>query len=150
MIPSVAQSRIPAMTSEAINRVRELEEIALGMPQIDIATHHIIHGGMYARTITIPAGVVLTGAEIKLATVLVLFGHVRVTMGDEVRELAGYHVLAASKDRKQAFLALTDTHLTMIFPSCAQTVEEAEREFTDEHDKLFSRNGENHVCITGE
>lgn len=150
MIPAVAEARIPAMSREAIDRVRAFEAQALALPQVDIATHHVIHGGLYARTICIPAGVVLTGAEIKLATVLIVAGHVRVTVGDETQELAGYHVLAASKGRKQAFLALADTHLTMIFPSRASSVEDAEREFTDESDRLFSRQGENQVVITGE
>ena len=33
------------------------EEFALAQPQIDIPVSHRIHGGMYARQITIPAGV---------------------------------------------------------------------------------------------
>ena len=147
---ATAHAHIPSMSREAVDRVRTFEVLALERPQVDIATHHVIHGGMYARTIQIPAGVVLTGAEIKLATVLIVSGHVQVTVGDETRELAGYHVLAASNGRKQAFLAMADTHLTMIFPSRAESVEEAEREFTDESDRLFSRHGENEVVITGE
>lgn len=149
-LPALLDKRIPAMTQGAIDRVRAFEAQALALPQVDIATHHVIHGGMYARTICIPAGVVLTGAQIKLATVLIVSGHVRVTVGEETRELEGYHVLAASAGRKQAFLALADTHLTMVFPSRAACVEDAEREFTDESDRLFSRHGENEVVITGE
>lgn len=150
MIPVVAQARIPTMSREAIDRVRTLETQVLALPQTEIATHHVIHGGMYARTICIPAGVLLTGAEIKLATLLVINGHVSVATDGQAIELAGYHVLPASKGRKQAFLALADTHVTMIFPSRAQSVEDAEREFTDESDRLFSRHGENEVVITGE
>ena len=46
--------------------------------------------------------------------------------------------------------SLADTHLTMLFPTRAQTIEEAEREFTDEADSLFSRSGVNHSVVTGE
>lgn len=147
---ATATAHIPTMSREAIDRVRSFEALALAQPQVDIRTMHVIHGGLYARTIRIPAGVVLTGAEIKLATLLVVNGHVRVTVGDDAHEIEGYHVVAASQGRKQAFLALADTDLTMIFPTSVSTVEEAENQFTDEADQLFSRRGENVVVITGE
>jgi hypothetical protein len=38
----------------------------------------------------------------------------------------------------------------MSFKTNARTVEEAEAEFTDEADRLFSRKGENVTVITGE
>jgi hypothetical protein len=64
----------------------------------------------------------------------------------------GYAVLPASAGRKQAFVAQADTRLTMVFPTSAKTVEQAEREFTDEIYLLGSRHGAaaNHVVITGE
>jgi hypothetical protein len=138
------------MSREAIERVRALEAQVLALPQTEIATRHVIHGGMYARTIRVPAGVLLTGAEIKIATVLVIHGHSLVTLGEQTVELVGHNVLPASAGRKQAFLALADTDLTMVFPTSARTVEEAENQFTDEADQLFSRHGENVVIITGE
>lgn len=147
---ATAGARIPAMSRESIDRVRDLEAQALALPQVDITTHHALHGGMYSRTICIPAGVMLTGAEIKIATMLVINGHVRATLGESTVDFVGHNVIPASAGRKQAFLALTNTYLTMIFPSCAQSIEEAEREFTDESDRLFSRKGENVVTITGE
>lgn len=143
-------ARIPAMSSAAIDRVRQLESKSLTLPQVDIATDHVLHAGMYARTICIPAGVVLTGAEIKIATVLIAHGHFRVTVGDHTAELAGYHVLPASAGRKQAFMALSDTHLTMLFTTSATSVEEAEEQFTNEAERLFSRHGLNTITITGE
>lgn len=150
MIPAIAQGRVPASSADFLAAIRKLEAHVAEQPQVDIATHHVLHGGMYARTICIPAGVVLTGAQIKVATMLIVSGHVRVTVGNDVSDIAGYHVLAASAHRKQAFLAIEDTQLTMLFPTSAATVEDAEREFTDEHDKLFSRAGRNSVLITGE
>ena len=146
----VEAPRIPAMSSQAIAKVAALEALLAQAPQVPIATHHVLHGGLYARTIRIPAGVILTGALIKLATVLVVSGHVSVAIDGESVELAGYHVLPAAANRKQAFVAHADTDLTMIFPTTATSVEAAEDQFTDEADLLFSRQGENVVVITGE
>lgn len=147
---ALIKSAIPAMSIEAIDRVRLLESRSLELPQADIATDHVLHAGLYARTICIPAGVLLTGAEIKIATLLIAHGHFRVTVGESDMELAGYHVLPASAGRKQAFLAIADTYLTMLFPTSATTVEEAENEFTNEAERLFSRHGRNSITITGE
>lgn len=148
----VADSRIPAMSDRAIDLVRELEQVVATMPQTEIDTHHVIHGGMYARTILVPANTVLTGALINVPTMLIINGSVRVTIGDEAVFLDGHHVLAASKHRKQAFLAIDDTWLTMVFATKAQTVEEAEDEFTDEAERLMSRKpfAKNSIIITGE
>ena len=147
-----AESRIPAMTPEAIDKVRALEAITRDLPQVEIPTDHVLHGGMYARTICIPAGVVLTGVLIRVPTLLVFDGDATVNTGDAPVRLTGYHVLAASAHRRQAFLAHEDTRLTMVFSTQAKTVAEAEDEFTDEAHLLFSRKpgAVNHINITGE
>lgn len=137
---ATTENHIPAMSELAINNVRQLEELVLKVPQIKIPTNHLFHAGVYARTIMIPAGVILTGALIKIATVLVVSGDVIVYMGEKTKELHGYgNVLAASGGRKQAFVAITDTYLTMIFATKVKSVEAAEDEFTDEANLLFSR-----------
>ena len=140
------------MSEMAINNVRQLQEIELKKPQVDIETWHILHGGMYARTIMIPANTRLTGALIKIATVLIASGDFTVYINDEVIEKKGYHVFAASSGRKQAFIARTDTYLTMIFATNAKTVSEAEEQFTDESALLSSRlpHSVNNITITGE
>lgn len=133
-------SHIPAMTPAAIDRAQRLTEASLALPQVEIETQHVLHAGMYARTIRIPAGVLLTGVVIKVPTVLVFDGHCTVYVGDDKTvELAGYHVLPAEAGRKQVFLAHADTMLTMMFPTDARTVAEAESQFTDEADMLLSR-----------
>jgi len=142
---------IPAMSSFAIDRISQLEAAALRLPQSDVPTAHLIHAGMYARTIKVSAGVILTGALIKIATIIVIHGDVIVHLGDTTLELTGYNVLPASSNRKQAFYAQSDVHMTMIFTSDARDVYAAEEEFTDEADKLISRNaGTNHIVVTRE
>lgn len=143
---------LPVMTIAALERVRALEEQATSRPQIPLDTQHILHAGLYSRTIRIPAGVMITGALIKIATLVIVQGRTLVWLGEECRHLEGYTVLTASAGRKQAFVAIEDTHITMIFPTDAKTVEEAEREFTDEASQLASRRvgTPNLTLITGE
>lgn len=141
---------IAPMSPEAIDKVRQLETMALALPQVPIRTEHVLHAGMYARTIVIPAGVMLTGALIKIPTLLIAQGEAVAYIGaDEPMRLGGYTVIAAAAGRKQAFLALTDLRLTMIFPTAAESVQDAEWEFTDEAEALFSRRGENVVIAEG-
>jgi hypothetical protein len=144
--------RIPAMSVAAIDKVRALEAEVRKLPQLQLTTHHVLHGGMYARTITIPAGSVITGVFIQVPTVLIVNGHAVVNTSDEAMTLVGHNVLAASAHRRQAFVAIEETHLTMVFATQAQTIEQAEDEFTNEAHLLISRHDDaiNHITITGE
>lgn len=131
--------RLPVMGRREVDKVRQLESAALDLPQVPIATDHVFHAGMYARTIKIPAGVVLTGAQIKIPTILIISGDALVYGENGPTRYAGYHVCLGQCGRKQAFYALQDTYLTMLFPTGATDADGAEREFTDEYEKLFSR-----------
>lgn len=148
----LSERRVPAMSGTAIAKVRELQTAVDAMPQISIETDHVIHGGMYARTITIEPGTILAGALIKVPTTLIVNGSCRVFLGNESVDLHGYHVLAASAGRKQAFVAFEKTQLTMIFATEANSVDAAEDQFTEEAGQLMSRRDDavNTVIITGE
>lgn len=144
---------IPAMSIGGIDRVRLLESECAALPQVPIRTEHLLHGGMYARTVHVPAGVLITGTLIKVPTILIVEGDVLIYVGrDAPLHSTEYRVFAASAGRKQAFVAQTDMRLTMVFPTQAKTVEEAEQEFTDEADLLASRRDIDHnsITVTGE
>lgn len=130
---------LPVMGQAEVDSVRELEAAALELPQVPIPTDHVFHAGMYARTIMIPAGVALTGAQIKIPTVLIISGDCLAYGDNGPARYTGYHVALGQSGRKQAFYALRDTFLTMLFPTDTATVDEAEKQFTDEYEKLFSR-----------
>lgn len=150
---AITENRIPAMSQCAIDKVRALEACSAALlPQVNIATSHVLHAGVYSRTVMIPAGVMITGALIKINTTLLICGHVHVFLDDETVEINGYRVLAASAHRKQAFVAVTDTYLTMLFATAAKTVQQAEDEFTDEPHILMSRTVDaiNSILVTGE
>lgn len=148
----VVAHAIPPSSGAAIAKIRELEALALEQPQIDLMTEHVLHGGMYARTLRVPAGVLVFGALVKIPTMLAIEGDCLVYLDDDTTaRIAGSQVLPASGGRKQAFLAIADTRITMVFPTVARTVGEAEDEFTDEADRLQSRSSDrNSGIITGE
>ena len=82
---------------------------------------------------------------------VITVGSASVLVGKEWMDVEGYRVLPASANRKQAFRSRGAFIITMLFPTDAKTVEEAEREFTDEFELLLShRQDLNTVTITGE
>jgi len=136
---------------ETLAAVRMVEAIVGRAEQIDVVTEHLFHGGMYARTIRIPADSIITGAFIKVPTMLVVHGDADVLTGDGWASLRGYGVLAGSACRKQVFITRSAVEMTMIFRTRAKTVEEAERELTDEYEKLMSHKSvRDEVVMTGE
>lgn len=143
---------IPAMSPEAIDKVRAVQIEEAMLPQVALEMQHVLHAGLYARTMRMPPSVRITGALIKIATLVVVQGDCWVWLGDKSRRLTGYNVLPASAGRKQAFWSVSETFITMIFPTDARDVEGAERQFTDEFALLASRREDtpNEIIITGE
>jgi hypothetical protein len=141
---------LPSTTPELLAQIGEFENAVLGNGAVEVPTQHVIHAGMYARTIVMPAGVVLTGALMKRATLVIVTGKAAVLAGDVWVELDGYNVMPASAGRKQVFVSRSQAVITMVFPTAAKTVEEAEAEFTDDCARLLSRRQDaNTVLITG-
>lgn len=143
-----ATPSLSTMNGRDIEKVQGLESHLLGIEQVAIQTHHHFHAGLYSRTIRIPAGVMITGALIKIPTLLIVSGHVSVFIGGKSIELVGYHVVPGQAGRKQVFLAHADTDLTMTFATLAKTIEEAESEFTDQPTALMSRQQSNDLITT--
>jgi len=142
---------LPPAVPEMLQKIAALESVMVGHEPVAVPTEHVIHGGMYARTIVMPAGMVLTGALMKRATVVIVTGDVAVLAGEEWVELSGYNVLPASAGRKQVFVSRSPVIITMAFPTAARTVEEAEAEMTDECERLLSRRQDaSTTIITGE
>jgi hypothetical protein len=77
----------------ALSRVEEF--IRTQTPQAHVQTEHVIHGGMYARTVAC-AGNAICGCLYKVPTMLVVNGAAKVYVGEGWTELSGYNVIAAS------------------------------------------------------
>lgn len=144
-------SDIITQTAGDIADVRALEVETLKLPQVHIETSHVLHAGVYARSIMLPAGTLLTGALIKCATVLIIRGNVVIYLDGQGVAFSGYNVLPAAPRRKMAIIAETDTDMTMLFATNATTIAEAEDAFTDEAETLISRRvpAANRVLVTG-
>lgn len=138
---------LPAMSQAAIDRVTSFEKLVSERLQELLPTKHVLHGGLYARTICLKKGCVMVGALIKVPTCVMVSGDATVLRGDDEHRVIGYQVLAAYAGRKQAFIAHQDTDITMVFATKARTVEEAEIEFTDDHERLMSRINDNEIFI---
>lgn len=137
-----------AADASTLTVLRSLDAHMLVLPQTEIQIDHLIHGGMYARTARVPAETVVSGAMLSRATVLVINGDVSVFTGMDSVRLTGFHVLPGSAGRKQLFRTHTETQLTMVLPSDADSVAQAEGDFTDEPELLAKLPGR--VTITGE
>lgn len=142
---------IAPMSPDAIALAFDIQAADALQRQAPIRVRHVLHAGVYSRTILVPAGIRIVGALIKIPTQVIVAGAADVWLG-EWRRISGYCVLPASAGRKQIFEAIADTYITMVFASDARSVEEAEDEFTDEAYNLTTRHGDGVVetIITGE
>ncbi len=139
-------------TPAMLEQLAEVNKLILACPQIELATEHLIHGGMYARTIRLQPDTKMMGSLIRLATILIVHGDCSVLIGDERIELTGYSIIPGCAGRKQLFWTHGPVEMTMIFPTSVKTIEDAEDLVFAEADQLMSRrNGsEDQVTITGQ
>jgi hypothetical protein len=137
---------------QAIDKVNRFAAVLKEMPQTPFVTEHMLHAGMYTRTVRLPAETAAAAVLIKPPTVLIFQGTADIYSDDEVIKVTGYSVLPGSAGRKIAFVTYSDVAMSMIFPTTVRTIEEAERQFTDEHALLvpLSRTDEHRILITGE
>ena len=129
-------SPLPPSTPSDLQALNRVTSYLLRQKPVDLPVEHFLHAGAYVRTCLVPKGAAIVGALIKVPTVVIVSGHCQVTAGPSIKAIDGYAVLRAEAGRRQCFVALEDTFITMAFASQAKTVAEAEKEFTDEWDLL--------------
>jgi hypothetical protein len=137
---------IPPTSLERLDKLQLLEDRIRQCEQTSFKTEHVFHAGMYARTVRMPEGIVFTSVFIKIPTLVILCGTCDVLVSSNGVRFEGYNVIPAAAFRKTAYITRSDIELTMIFPTEARTVEEVEREFTD--DILLSHSMENDIVMT--
>ena len=130
-------TNLPAADMNA--RVSRLEAEILKGPQVDLNTRNIIIGRMIARTITIPAGKVLTGAKHKKDHINVIQGDITVSTDDGLRRLTGQHVLATKAGQKRVGVAHADTEWTTIVQTDLTDLAEIEAEVVENAEMLQTR-----------
>lgn len=146
------QANFPAMSAEVLEQVAGLGSALAPCAESSVDTDHVLHAGTYARTLKLPAGMVLVGALVKVDTVVVFHGKAKVFVGNDWLLLDGYRVIPASAMRSQVFVSITDCYITAIFATDAKTVEEAEAQATGNPEGLLSRSQEsrNSFFVSGE
>lgn len=134
---------IKSMTPIQLEIAKQAEDfIRDNLEQLTCVTEHILHAGMYSRTIFLPKGSLTAGVTIKPDSTLILQGKMAVYIGNEVTHIDGYNVIMAVGNRKQIVYAIEDSYATLIFRTDAKTIIEAEQEMTDECSSLLSRHPE--------
>ena len=80
-------TRLAPSSLAGIDKVRRLGEVLKALPQIPFITEHLLHAGMYTRTVRLPPDTVCAAVLIKLPTVLIIQGACRVYSDDELIEV---------------------------------------------------------------
>ena len=150
MVP--AHTKLAPTNAEAIETVSRFGELLLKLPQIPFITEHMLHGGIYTRTIRLPPFTAIVAVLIKVPTSLIFAGEADIYTNGELVRVRGYSVLPGSAMRKVAAVTYSEFAVSMMFATKAATVEEAEKEFTDEFDLLvpLSEQDRHTILITGE
>lgn len=113
-------------------KVQALEDEIAKLPQVDCPVRHYFVPGMYAREMTIPAGVTLTGAVHKtehLSTISA--GRILVESGEGVVEICAPYTFVSSPGAKRAGLALETTVWTTFHATDTTDLDELAEELTE-------------------
>jgi hypothetical protein len=114
------------------DKILELEDHIAAMPQIEGRVDHIFSDGLYARTLYIPAGTVLTGKVHKRDHINFLMkGTIRVMTDEGMKLLEAPQIIPSKKGIKRAGFSITDTEWTTVHATTATDVETAEDELVE-------------------
>lgn len=109
--------KFSGLASPMRERVRRLESELSKFPQVDCPVRNLFAPGVYAREMTIPAGVTATGAVHKTEHLSIVHGHCMVTTDDGVSEINGRTVFVSKPGAKRALHAITETVFLTIHPT---------------------------------
>lgn len=128
-----------ALLAAAGDAGARFDEALARLPQVDLQTAHLVHAGISARWIHIPADTVLVGALTELDNVCLVIGDITVTTGAGVVRLTGVNMLPALKGAKRRGVAHADTLWFTVHRTESATVAGAEDEMTREASNLQTR-----------
>jgi hypothetical protein len=100
------------------------------LPQLEIPVKHYFSHGIYAREITVPQGALITGVIHKQPQINILsYGVIRVSVDEEIREIAASHTVVSPPGVKRIAFAVTDVVWTTIIHTFLVDVAQIEKEF---------------------
>ena len=93
--------------------IYRIEQYLLTLPQVEIPVDHQFVNGLYARSVTVPSGVMLTGAVHKdECFFIVRTGRMLITTDDDPIEAKAGFMAASKAGSKRIGYALEDTTVT--------------------------------------
>ena len=134
---------IPPMRSQIFAIEAEMQKL----PQIDIPVRHYFCDGIYAREITVPEGALITGVIHKYPQINILSkGIIRVSIDEEIREIAASHTVVSAPGVKRIAFAVTECIWTTIVHTFKTDIAEIENEFfaytEDEYSDFIKKESE--------
>lgn len=114
------------------DRVLAVERRIQQVPQVDCPVRHYFIPGMYAREITIPAGVTLTGAVHKQQSIVVLSaGRMRLATEDGPLEIAAPFTMVCNPGAKNLAEAIEECVWTNFFVTTETDLDKLVSELTE-------------------
>lgn len=127
--------------------INQLQQAMLEMNQAEIKTKHSFCDGVYAREITIPAGVCLVGGKHKTSFFIVISQGECVVIDNEIETLYTAPCTVISKvGAKRAIMAIEDTVLTTFHPTKETDIDKIESDII-ESEGLKIVNSEGLKCL---
>jgi len=115
-------------------------QAALGaLPQVDVQTSHVLAGGIYARSITVPAGASLVGATHKRDHITVMQGDITVWNEGVAQRYTGSHTFPTKAGAKRAVYAHADTVWTTLCRTDETELEAIEADLVEDAEHLQTR-----------
>lgn len=113
-------------------KVLALEEELSRLPQVDCPVRHYFAPGIYARELTIPAGVTLTGAVHKTEHLsIVSKGRIAVSTDEGMKEVAAPYTFVSMPGTKRVGHAIEETVWTTIHPTDTTDLDALVEELTE-------------------
>lgn len=153
LLPAPVQAQPPVLsaTDEMRARVHLAEARLKGFTQLDIPVKHYFGGGVYAREMTVPAGVLLTGKIHKFEQINILSkGEVSVLLSDGWHRVRAPYTVVAPAGSKRLFYAHEESVWTVFHGTKEKDVEKIEQEFiaqTEEEYQQFQRQLGGQLCL---
>ena len=100
------------------DRVMELEQSMLELPQAECPVKHYFAPGLYAREMSIPKHTVVTGAIHKTENLVVVsMGRLQIVTDDGTKEVKAGETFTCKAGMKNAVFTLEDSRWTNFFPN---------------------------------
>lgn len=129
---TVSYSGVLAKLVDMRARVMALEEAIEHQPQVDCPIRHHFAPGVYAREMTLPAGVVITGAVHKTCHLSILSkGKIKLVSDEDVVELSAPATILANAGTKRAIYAIEEAVWTNIHATNETDLDKLVEELTE-------------------